>query len=319
MDHERTHVALKSVGYLTTTNVSTIIYKAARLNRPILLEGPAGAGKTELALSVAKAENMRFVRLQCYQGITDKQAIGDYNRALQDLYVLLQSKSNTQDWKTIRKEILSREFYSAGPLLDALESEERCVLLIDELDKVDHAFEAMLLEILSVWEMSIPGMGTIRAKRPPFTVVTSNAERDLGFPLRRRCFYMQIEHPTPQIEASIVARKTPRCSQELHYFIAGFGEALRGYKLEKAPSISEISDLALALDLMGRTEMRLEDQGILLPLIAKTKKDLNKIQGRDGFQQLIAQAKKNADRLRAENVSEARSEGDTTKPSLVAA
>jgi MoxR-like ATPase len=120
--HIHTHEALKSVGYLTTPDVSTVIFQAARLNRPILLEGPAGAGKTQLALSVASAEGLRFVRLQCYEGITDKQAIGDYNRALQDLYVLMQSKGNMPDWHTIRKEILSREFYSAGPLLDALES-----------------------------------------------------------------------------------------------------------------------------------------------------------------------------------------------------
>lgn len=317
--HQRTHEALKSVGYLTTSDVSTVIFKAARLNRPILLEGPAGAGKTELALSVAKAENMRFVRLQCYEGITDRQAIGDYNRALQDLYVLLQSKGNAPDWHTIRREILSREFFTAGPLLDALESEERCVLLIDELDKVDHAFEALLLEILSVWEMSVPGMGTIRAKKPPFTVVTSNAERDLGFPLRRRSFFLLIDHPTPKTEAAIVARKTPKCSPDLHLFIAGFAEALRAYVMKKPPSISEINDLAMALDLMGRTEIRPEDKGVLLPLIAKTKTDREKLLMKDGFEDLVRQAGINAARLRAEGFSTMAPQVDPEKSALVAA
>jgi MoxR-like ATPase len=300
---QTTHEALKRVGYLTTPEISTVIFKAARLNRPILLEGPAGAGKTELALSVAKAEEMRFVRLQCYEGITDKQAVGDFNRALQDLYVLLKTKGETPDWGTIRSEITSREFFAAGQLLDALESDERCVLLIDELDKVDHAFEAMLLEILSVWEMSVPGMGTIKAKKPPFTVVTSNQERFLGFPLRRRCFYLQIQHPSPQLEASIVARKTPLCSPVLHRFIAGFAEALRAYTMEKPPSISEMNDLAMALDLLGRTEIRPEDKGILLPLIAKTEGDRNRLLMKENFENMIRQAGINAERMRKETES----------------
>jgi MoxR-like ATPase len=182
---EHTHQALNDIGYLTTTTVSTNIYLAARMNKPLLLEGPAGAGKTELALSVAKAEKLRFIRFQCYEGISDKQAMGDYNRALQEMFVLLQSKNQTCTWDEIRTEIVGRSYFMSGPLLEALESPERVVLLIDELDKVDHSFEATLLEILSVWEMSVPGMGTIKATKPPFTVITSNQERFLGYPSTR--------------------------------------------------------------------------------------------------------------------------------------
>jgi len=291
---EQMHQALMDVGYLIKPEVSMVIYLAGKLNRPLLLEGPAGAGKTELALSVAKAEKMRFIRLQCYEGISDKQAVGDFSRALQEMFVLLQSKSQTHSWEEIRKEIIGRSFFIAGPLLEALESPERVVLLIDELDKVGHPFEAMLLEILSVWEMSVPLLGTIRCAHPPFTVITSNQERFLGYPLRRRSFYIQIEHPTAQLEASIVARKTPNASHELHAFIAGFAQALRAYPMDKSPSISEMNDLAMALETLGRTSLNSEDKTILLPLIAKTEGDRKRLLMKDGFENLVQLARNNA-------------------------
>jgi MoxR-like ATPase len=292
---EQTHQALMDVGYFTKPEISTVIYLAGKLNRPLLLEGPAGAGKTELALSVSKAAKMQFIRLQCYEGISDKQAMGDFSRALQEMYVLLQSKNQTQSWDEIRQEIIGRSFFMAGPLLEALESPERVVLLIDELDKVGHPFEAMLLEILSVWEMSIPLLGTIRCVHPPFTVITSNQERFLGYPLRRRSFYIQIEHPTAQLEASIVARKTPDASHELHAFIAGFAQALRAYPMDKSPSISEMNDLAMALTGLGRVSLYPEDKQILLPLIAKTEGDRKRLLMKDGFENLVQLAQKNAE------------------------
>jgi MoxR-like ATPase len=294
---EKTHEALRDVGYLTTIENSTVIYLASKLNRPLLLEGPAGGGKTELALSVSKAEKLRFIRLQCYNGISDKQAVGDYNRALQEMFVLLQAKNQTFTWDEIRKAIMGREYFSAGPLLEALESPERVVLLIDELDKVDYAFEAMLLEILSVWEMSIPGMGTVIATNPPFTVITSNRERTLGFALRRRSFYMEIGHPSAELEAEIVARKTPHLPRELHAFIAGLAQVLRGYSLEKPPSISEMNDLAMALYVLGKTKMLPEDTELLLPLFGKTLGDRKKLQLKDNFKSIVAQAQINADEL----------------------
>ena len=298
---EHTHQALCDVGYLTTVTVSTNIFFAARLDKPLILEGPAGAGKTELALSVAKAEKLRLIRFQCYEGISDKQAMGDYNQALQQMFVLLQSKNQTCTWDQMRSEIVGRSYFMPGPLLEALESPDRVVLLIDELDKVDHAFEATLLEILSVWQMSVPLMGTIKATSPPFTVITSNHERHLGYPILRRAIYLPIEHPTAQVEAAIVARKTPELSHELHCFIAGFGKALRAYPMEKSPSISEIVDLARALSLLGRTTISPEDKDILLPLIAKTDSDRKKLLMKSNFENMIQLAGRHFDELMAPN------------------
>ncbi len=154
---------LESVGYFTDIKVATALSLAGRIHRPVLLEGPAGAGKTELAQSVARASAVPLLRLQCYQGIDEEKAIGQYDRSLQELYVLLMSRSiQAPDWAQIKREITSRAYFIAGPLLEAIEQEEPCVLLIDEIDKVDYAFEAMLLELLSVWTLSIPRMGTVR-------------------------------------------------------------------------------------------------------------------------------------------------------------
>ena len=308
-DPEHTRQALDGVGYMTTPAVATSIYFAARMQKPLLLEGPAGAGKTEMAVSIAKAEKLKFIRFQCYEGISDKQAIGDYNRALQEMFVLLQSKHQTYTWDEIRSQIVGRSYFLPGPLLEALESPDRVVLLFDELDKVDQAFEATLLEILSVWEMSVPGMGTIKSTNPPFTVITSNAERFLGYALRRRCIYLEIEHPTPQLEASIVARKTPHLSREVHFFIAGFAQALRAYTMDKPPSISEMNDLAMALDLLGRTTILPQDKDILLPLLAKTDGDRKRLLMKENFENLVATAATNRDQLM----------GRSTKPKEIVA
>ena len=156
---------------------------------------PARAKRNSLNLSRAPMR-VPLLRLQCYQGINEEKAIGQYDRSLQELYVLLMSKSTqAPDWAQIKREITSRPYFMAGPLLEAIEQEEPCVLLIDEIDKVDYAFEAMLLELLSVWTLSIPRMGTVRATSIPLVFLTSNQERRLGDPLRRRCFYLVVEHP----------------------------------------------------------------------------------------------------------------------------
>ena len=211
---EETLAALESVGYFTDLKTATTVYLAGMIHRPIMLEGPAGAGKTELAASVARAYGVRLIRLQCYQGINEEKAIGQYDRSLQELYVLLMSRSErTPDWAEIKREVTSRSYFMAGPLLEAIEQEQRCVLLIDEIDKVDHAFEAMLLELLSAWTLSIPKMGTVQATSVPHVFLTSNQERRLGDPLRRRSFYLVVEHPTAERESAIVARRTPEAGK----------------------------------------------------------------------------------------------------------
>jgi MoxR-like ATPase len=281
---------LRSNGYIADSIATTTVYLAARLQKPLLLEGPAGSGKTQLAYAVADAANTIVERLQCYEGINEEKAIGKFDESLQRLCVELKSKSVGTDWEFLQAELHSQQFFSAGPLLRALQFEKPCVLLIDEMDKVDHAFEALLLELLSVWQLSIPKLGTIKAKSVPFVVLTSNEERRIGDPLRRRSFYLRIEHPTAEREAEIVALRTPDSSREFHAGMAGLAKALRGWSLEKPPSVSEILDLAWALKILGGERVTPEMRDILLPLLAKTEADRRKLLLRDGFASLIYDA-----------------------------
>jgi MoxR-like ATPase len=267
-----------------------MVYLAARLQKPLLLEGPAGSGKTELAYAVANAADTTVERLQCYEGINEEKAIGKFDEPLQRLCVELKAKSVSVDWESLRTELHSQQFFEAGPLLRALQCEKPCVLLIDELDKVDHAFEALLLELLSVWQLSIPKLGTIKARNIPFVVLTSNEERRIGDPLRRRSFYLRVEHPTAEREAEIVALRMPDSSREFHAGMAGLAKALRGWSLEKPPSVSEILDLAQALKILGAERVTAEMRDILLPLLAKTEADRRKLLLRDGFASLIYDA-----------------------------
>jgi len=295
---EETLAALESVGYFTDLKTATTVYLAGMIHRPVMLEGPAGAGKTELAASVARAYGVRLIRLQCYQGINEEKAIGQYDRSLQELYVLLMSRSErTPDWAEIKREVTSRSYFMAGPLLEAIEQEQRCVLLIDEIDKVDHAFEAMLLELLSAWTLSIPKMGTVQATSIPHVFLTSNQERRLGDPLRRRSFYLVVEHPTAEREAGIVARRTPEAGEETHRFIAGLARSLRAYTLEKLPSISEMNDVALAMELLGLTRLRPEHKEIMLPLIVKTEGDRNRLLLKQCFESIVRLAGQYASEL----------------------
>jgi MoxR-like ATPase len=282
--------SLQQAGYIADPITITTVYLAAKLHKPLLLEGPAGSGKTELAYAVASAANTAVERLQCYEGINEEKAIGKFDESLQRLCVELHAKSGDMDWTALRTELHGRDFFCAGPLMRSLLTERSCVLLIDELDKVDQAFEAMLLELLSVWRMSIPKLGTIEARSIPFVVLTSNEERRIGDPLRRRSFYLRVEHPTAEREAEIVALRTPDSSPDFHAGMAGLAKALRGWSLEKPPSVSEILDLAQALNVLGSQRVTPEMRDILLPLLAKTEADRKKLLLRDGFASLIYDA-----------------------------
>jgi MoxR-like ATPase len=285
---DETLAALERVGYFTDQKTATTVYLAGRLHRPVMLEGPAGAGKTELATSVSRAYGIPLLRLQCYQGINEEKAIGQYDKSLQELYVLLMSKSDhTPDWAEIKREVTSRAYFIAGPLLEAIEQNQRCVLLIDEIDKVDYAFEAMLLELLSGWTLSIPKMGTVHATSIPYVFLTSNQERRLGDPLRRRSFYLVVEHPTAEREAAIVAKRTPDASEKTHRFIAGLAKSLRAYTMEKPPSISEMNDVALAMQVLGIEQIRPEHKDIMLPLIAKTEGDRKRLLMKQAFESIV--------------------------------
>jgi len=234
---------LRGSGYIADSIATTTVYLAARLQKPLLLEGPAGSGKTQLAYAVADAADTTVERLQCYEGINEEKAIGKFDEPLQRLCVELIAKSVSVDWESLQTELHSQQFFGAGPLLRALQCERPCVLLIDELDKVDHAFEALLLELLSVWQLSIPKLGTIKARSIPFVVLTSNEERRIGDPLRRRSFYLRVEHPTAEREAQIVALRTPDSSREFHAGMAGLAKALRGWSLPAPDRTRAMKDI----------------------------------------------------------------------------
>ena len=285
---------LREAGYIADSVAVTTVFLASSLHRPVLSEGPAGSGKTQLAYAVAQAANTNVERLQCYEGIGEDKAIGKFDESLQRLCVELKAKGTGVDWELLKNELHGEQFFSAGPLLRAVQYERPCVLLIDELDKVDHAFEAMLLELLSVWQLSIPKLGTIQAKSIPFVVLTSNEERRIGDPLRRRSFYLRVEHPTAEREAEIVAMRTPDAGAEFHAGMAGLAKALRGWSLEKPPSVSEILDLAQALRILGAEKVTAEMRDTLLPLLAKTEADRRKLLLRDGFASLVFDARQYA-------------------------
>ncbi|MDE3103844.1 MAG: MoxR family ATPase [Acidobacteriota bacterium] len=287
---------LNSAGYFINPVMTQVVFLATRLQKPLLLEGPAGSGKTQLALSVAKAGRTHIERLQCYQGVTEAQAIGSFDAGLQRLYLEF-SKNQHSDWQSLQANLTGREFFRPGPLMRALECERPCVLLIDELDKVDDGFEAMLLEILSAWQLSIPEFGTVRAKSIPFVVLTSNEERRLGDPIRRRSLYVRVEHPTPELEADIIASRTPEAKASFHREIAGIARSFRNYSLEKPPSVSEMIDFARALQVLGTNHVTEDLRDVLLPFLAKTEKDRRHLMLREGFKSLLNDGAKYAKEL----------------------
>ena len=289
---------LRGARYVIDEVTLEVVYLAARMQKPLLVEGPPGCGKTELAYAVAFAADTVVERLQCYEGITEDKAIGKFDEALQKLFLEIQGDRLGEDWDAIRSRLHSLDFFAEGPLLRALRYRERpCVLLVDELDKVNHEFEALLLEILSAWQMTVPKLGTIKAETVPFVVLSSNEERRLGDPLRRRCFYLRMEYPTVEREAEILAVRSTTQDPALRGQLAGLARALRGWSLEKPPSIAEMLDLAKALEIMGVQEIEPEQRDVLLPLLAKTEPDRRRLLLRAGFDGLVADSKRYRDQL----------------------
>jgi len=266
---------LKSTGYFIDPVMTRIVFLAAKLQKPLLLEGPAGSGKTQLAVSVAQAAGTHIERLQCYRGVTEDKAIGRFDESLQRLYMEF-SKGQHENWRELQANLKGRDFFRPGPLMRALECEKPCVLLIDELDKVDEGFEALLLEILSAWQLSIPEFGTVEARSIPFVVLTSNEERRLGDPIRRRSLYVRVEHPTPAREAEIIASRTQAASSDFHREMAGIALSFRNYSLEKPPSVSEMIDFATLQSLFSVTsfsqiEERRNDEASFIRLSCENK------------------------------------------------
>lgn len=289
---------LRAARYIIDPVTLSVVYLAARMQKPLLIEGPPGCGKTELAYAVAAAASVDVERLQCYEGIGEEKAIGKFDEGLQKLFLETQGEHLEKDWSEIRRRLHTLDFFVGGPLLRALRYENRpCVLLIDEIDKVDQGFEALLLEILSAWQITVPKLGTIAAATIPFVVLSSNEERRLGDPLRRRCFYLRFEYPTVERETEILAVRSKSDSPRLRGQLAGLAHALRGWNMEKPPSIAEMLDLAQALEILGTEEISHEQRDLLLPLLAKTEADRKRLLLRAGFEGLVADSKRYRDEL----------------------
>jgi MoxR-like ATPase len=278
-------------GYIVDPVTIQQVYVTGVLQKPILIEGPPGCGKTELAKAVAFALDSIVERLQCYPGIDAEKAIGRFDTALQKLFLETQSNQIGTDWESIRTRLHTLDFFVQGPLLRALRYERPCTLLIDEVDKVDEEFESMLLEILSEWQISIPKLGTVRHKTIPFVILTSNEARRIGDPLRRRCAYFRAEFPTVEREAEILRVRSRTASPDLRQLIAGPSHALRAYRMEKPPSIAEMIEFEQVLDILGIRELRPDMRDLLLPFLAKTREDRKRLSLQDGFASLVHNAK----------------------------
>jgi MoxR-like ATPase len=284
--------------YLVDDVTISQVYVAGELRKPILVEGPPGCGKTELAKALAFVLDTAVERLQCYPGIEEEKAIGRFDTALQKIFLETQSGSLGTDWDAIRRRLHTLDFFVQGPLMRALQYEGKpCVLLVDEVDKVGEEFESMLLEVLSEWQISVPKLGTVQHKTIPFVVLTSNEVRRIGDPLRRRCVYFRAEFPTAQREAEILKARSQTGDPGLHQQIAGLSYALRAYRMEKPPSTAEILELEQVLAIMGIDELHADMRDFLLPFLAKTKEDRKRLTLQDGFASLVLNAKAHAARV----------------------
>lgn len=262
--------------YLIEKDVATVVYLAIKLQKPLLVEGPAGVGKTELAKVLAEATNSKLIRLQCYEGLDEAKALYEWN--YQKQLLCLQVKQNqSKSWQEARQDIFTTEFILPRPLLQALESSEPVVLLIDEVDKSDEEFESFLLEILSDYQITIPELGTIKAKQIPLAVLTSNNFRDFGDALKRRCIHLYLDYPDFERELQIINLKVPGIQKTLAQQVVRFIQTIRKQKLKKAPSIVETIDWAQALLTLGVHHIDEEIVKNTLSILLKYQSDIEKI------------------------------------------
>ncbi|MEU3747976.1 MULTISPECIES: AAA family ATPase [Streptomyces] len=262
---------LAATGYLASRAVATTVFLADRLGKPLLVEGPAGVGKTELAKAVTEVTGARLVRLQCYEGVDESRALYEWNHAKQLLRI---TAGRGESWDETRTDIFSEEFLLARPLLTAIRSEEPTVLLVDETDKADIEVEGLLLEVLSDFQVTVPELGTIAATRRPFVVLTSNASRELSEALRRRCLFLHIGFPEEELERRIVTRRVPGLDAALAASVVRVVGALRAMDLRKAPSVSETIDWARTLLALGADRL---DEGVVrdsLGVLLKHQEDI---------------------------------------------
>jgi MoxR-like ATPase len=266
---------LRGVDYLADSSISGVVYLADRLEKPVLIEGPAGVGKTELAKAVAQTTGGRLIRLQCYEGLDESKALYEWNYKKQLLRIQA-DREHERDWETVESDIFSESFLLTRPLLEAIRSDEPVVLLIDEVDRVEVETEALLLEVLSDFQVSIPELGTIVGRQRPFVFLTSNNTRELSEALKRRCLYLHIDYPTLEREEEIVRIRVPEIDAALATQISRVVQSIRALDLKKAPSISETIDWARTLLFLGRSEIGPETLGETLHVLLKYQSDLTK-------------------------------------------
>jgi MoxR-like ATPase len=266
--------ALGDVGYLADRATATTVFLGTTLERPVLVEGPAGVGKTELAKAVAAATGAGLVRLQCYEGLDEARALYEWNYKKQLLRI--QAAPAEQAWEQTHDDIFTEEFLLTRPLLTAIRQDEPTVLLIDEADKTDVEVEALLLEVLSEFQVTVPELGTITATRRPFVLVTSNATRELSEALKRRCLYLYLDYPTPERERAIVLARVPGLEAELAEQVARTAATLRTLELKKSPSVAETIDWARTLLALGASSLDEQTTSSTLGVVLKHVSDHNR-------------------------------------------
>jgi MoxR-like ATPase len=266
--------ALQRAGYLADQATVTVAYLAARLGKPLLVEGPAGTGKTELARAVAEGTRTQLIRLQCYEGLDETKVLyeWDYRRQL----LRLQADRQAEEWGRLEEDIFSAPFLLERPVLRAIRATEPVVLLIDEVDRIEMETEALLLEVLSDFQVTIPELGTVSAEVRPFTVLTSNATRELSEALKRRCLYLWLDYPTVERERAIVLTKVPEIEEHLADEVVRVVRNLRQMDLRKAPSIAETLDWARALGELGIATLDGEAIRRTLSILLKHRSDIER-------------------------------------------
>jgi MoxR-like ATPase len=271
---------LGAVGYLADDGLSGVVYLADRLGKPVLVEGPAGTGKTELAKSTALFLGARLIRLQCYEGLDEAKALYEWNYKKQLLRIQVERSSDdsrnerSAGWESLEEDLFSEEFLLERPLLEAIRALDPVVLLVDEIDRLEIETEALLLEVLSDYQVSIPELGTIRANQIPLVFLTSNNTRELSEALKRRCLFLHLDYPTVEREKAIVLAKVPGVTDELASQIARIVRSLRSLDLKKHPSVSETIDWARTLVLLGIESVDAETARSTLHILLKYRSDI---------------------------------------------
>ena len=265
---------LRDVHYLADDGIAGVVYLADRLLKPVLIEGPAGTGKTQLAKSVAEFTGARLIRLQCYEGLDESKALYEWNYKKQLLRI--QADRQSEGWTDLHDDIFSEEFLLTRPLLEAIRASEPVVLLVDEVDRVEIETEALLLEILSDYQVSIPELGTVSATQIPLVFLTSNNTRELSEALKRRCLYLHVDYPDLEREKEIVLTKVPDISENLADQVARIVRSIRQLELKKAPSVSETLDWARTLVLLGIDSIDAQQAKETLHILLKYQTDIAK-------------------------------------------